>query len=311
MRHLPLFFNVAGRKVTVVGEGLAADRRAALARSAGAEVVRGSDFAGAVVAFVATGEEESDRLAAEAARQAGVPVNVADRPALSGFILPAIVDRDVVVVAISTGGASPTLATVLRGRIEALLPERIGALAHLAEAFRIQARKLIADPTARRAFLRRLLEGPAARLALVGDSVGARRIALRELDEARAQRPAGVCHLVEAGPGDPDLLTLRAARLLQEADAILHDEHVPSAILARGRRDAEYRAVGVDADIQAEIDRRVRAGQVVVRLQASSPFLDAGTPQTPPAAFVENVGAARRLHTAAMPVPVSFRAEMS
>lgn len=267
MRYLPLFFNVAGRKVAVVGDGLAADRRAALARSAGAEVARGPDFRGAIAAFVATGEEESDRLAANAAREAGVPVNVADRPALSDFILPAIVDRDDVVVAISTGGASPTLATLLRGRIEALLPERLGALARLAEAFRAQARSLIADATARRAFWRRLLEGPAARLALAGDDVAARRMALRELDEARAQKPAGICHVVDAGPGDPDLLTLRAARLLQEADAIVHDHRVPAAILARGRRDADYMPAGATAD--SEIDRRVRAGQVVVRLQAS------------------------------------------
>ena len=311
MRHLPVFFNVAGRKVTVVGEGLAADRRAALARSAGAEVVRGSDFAGAMAAFVATGDEESDRLAAAAARRAGVPVNVADRPGLSDFILPAIVDRGDVVVAVSTGGASPTLATLLRGRIEALLPERVGALARLAETFRSQVRMLIAEPTARRAFWRRLLEGPAARLALAGDDVGARRLALRELDEARAQRPAGICHIVDAGPGDPDLLTLRAARLLQEADAVLHDEHVPPAILARGRRDAEYIAVAADADIEAEITGRVRAGQVVVRLQSNFPLLDTGHVPNPPVAFVENVGAARRLHSATMPVPVSLRAEMS
>lgn len=267
MRHLPLFFNVAGRKVAVVGDGLAADRRAALARSAGAEVVRGLDFVGAIAAFVATGDEEGDRLAAEAARHAGVPVNVADRPALSDFILPAIVDRDAVVVAISTGGASPTLATLLRGRIEALLPERLGGLARLAETFRAQARTLIAEPSARRAFWRRLLEGPAAHLVLAGDGVGARRMALRELDEARVQKPAGICHLVDAGPGDPDLLTLRAARLLQEADAIVHDDDVPPAILARGRRDADYLQSGAAAD--AEIDRRVRAGQVVVRLQAN------------------------------------------
>ena len=266
MRHLPLFFNVAGRKVAVVGEGAAADRRAALARAAGAEVVRGADFAGAIAAFVATGDEESDRLAAAGARRAGVPVNVADRPALSDFILPAIVDRGAVVVAVSTGGASPTLATLLRGRIEALLPERLGALASLAETFRSQVRALIAGPTARRAFWRRLLEGPAAGLVLAGDDVGARRMALRELDEARVERPAGVCHLVDTGPGDPDLLTLRAARLLQEADAIVHDDHVPPAILARGRRDADYLRASPAADV--DIDRRVRAGQIVVRLQA-------------------------------------------
>ena len=117
-----------------------------------------------------------------------MPVNVVDRPALSDFIMPAIVDRDDVVVAISTGGSSPTLATILRGRIEAFLPERFGALAQLAKAFRAQANALIAEPAARRVFWRRLLEGPAARLALSGDDAGARRAALSELDAARRRR---------------------------------------------------------------------------------------------------------------------------
>ena len=127
-----MFFDLKGRKVVVVGEGPAADRRAALARSAGADVrqapdIQVSDLRGAAAAFVATGDADRDALAQRVARSIGVPVNVADRPGLCDFIMPAIVDRDDVVVAISTGGASPTLAATLRGRIEAVLPERIGA----------------------------------------------------------------------------------------------------------------------------------------------------------------------------------------
>ena len=134
VKHLPLFFDLSGRKVVVVGEGPAADRRAALARSAGALVrqlpdVRVDDLRGAAAVFIATGDLEHDTVAQRVAKSLGVPVNVADRPALCDFILPAIVDRDDVVVAISTGGASPTLAATLRGRIEAVLPERIGDLA--------------------------------------------------------------------------------------------------------------------------------------------------------------------------------------
>jgi uroporphyrin-III C-methyltransferase/precorrin-2 dehydrogenase/sirohydrochlorin ferrochelatase len=292
VKHLPLFFDLAGRRVVVVGEGPAADRRAELARSAGAEVQRlaaptGQDFRGAAAAFIAAGDESRDAAAQRAARSAGVPVNVADRPGLCDFILPAIVDRDDVVVAISTGGASPTLATVLRGRIEAALPQRVGALARLAATFRAQVNALIAEPGRRRAFFRRLVEGPAARLALAGDDAGARRTALGELDAARRHlAPVGIAHIVGAGPGDPDLLTLRAAQLLQEADAVLHDDLVPPAILARARRDAELvsvgkRAVGrnrgrpgwAQADIDAELVRRVRAGQTVVRLKAGDPFV--------------------------------------
>ncbi len=287
MKHLPFFFDLVGRRVVVVGEGPAADRRAALARSAGAAVHRAAtvtagELKGAAAVFVASGDAERDLEARNAARQAAVPVNVADRPALCDFILPAIVDRDGVVVAISTGGASPTLATILRGRIEAALPERIGALARLAATFRAQVNALIADPARRRSFWRRLVEGPAAGLALAGDEAGARRIALGELDAARRiLKPVGIAHIVGAGPGDPDLLTLRAAQLLQEADAILHDDLVPPAILSRVRRDAEMIPVGkrkghaswAQADIEAELVRRVRAGQTVVRLKAGDPFV--------------------------------------
>ena len=283
-----MFFDLAGRMVVVAGEGLAADRRAETARSAGADVVRlavtatVADFRGATAAFIATGTLEGDTALQRIAKAAGVPVNVADRPALCDFILPAIVDRDGVVVAISTGGASPTLASILRGRIEAALPERIGALAKLAKTFRAQANALIPDPARRRGFWRRLVEGPAARLALAGDEAGARRVVLGELDAVRRRlSPVGIAHIVGAGPGDPDLLTLRAAQLLQEADAILHDELVPAAILGRARRDAELVSVGkrkgsagwAQADIEAELVRRVRAGQTVVRLKAGDPFI--------------------------------------
>lgn len=288
MKHLPLFFDLAGRKVAVVGEGAKADLRAKLAGSAGAEVLRlhgpvaVQELRGAVAVFVATEDEAADVAAHRQSKAAGVPVNVADRPALCDFIMPAIVDRDGVVVAISTGGASPTLATVLRGRVEAALPERLGTLARLATTFRAQVNALVADPASRRVFFRRLVEGPAAQLALAGDEAGARRVALGDLDAARRQlTPSGIAHIVGAGPGDPDLLTLRAAQLLQEADAILHDDLVPPAVLARARRDAEVVSVGkrkgrpswAQADIDAELVRRVRAGQTVVRLKAGDPFV--------------------------------------
>lgn len=287
MKHLPLFFDLAGRRVVVVGTGPVADRRADLARSAGAAVdqlgtASADDLAGAAAVFIATCDLDEDTEAQHAARLAGVPVNVADRPAFCDFILPAIVDRGDVVVAISTGGASPTLATILRGRIEALLPERFGALADLAKTFRAQANALIAEPSARRAFWQRVIDGSAGRLALAGNEADARRVTLGELDAARrGQNGVGIAHIVGAGPGDPDLLTLKAAQLLQEADAILHDALVPDAILKRARRDAEVVSVGkrkgwpgwAQADIEAELVRRVRAGQVVVRLKAGDPFV--------------------------------------
>jgi len=288
VKHLPLFFDLAGRKVAVVGDGPKAELRANLARSAGAEIVRLDGpvavqaLRGTVAVFVATEDEAADVAAHRQAKAAGVPVNVADRPALCDFIMPAIVDRDGVVVAISTGGGSPTLATVLRGRIEAVLPERLGVVARLVTTFRAQVNALIANPAGRRAFFRRLVEGPAARLALAGDEAGARRVALDDLDASRRNMaPVGIAHIVGAGPGDPDLLTLKAAQLLQEADAILHDDLVPSAVLARARRDAEIVSVGkrkgrpswAQADIDAELVWRVRSGQTVVRLKSGDPFI--------------------------------------
>jgi uroporphyrin-III C-methyltransferase / precorrin-2 dehydrogenase / sirohydrochlorin ferrochelatase len=288
MKQLPLFFDLRGRRVVVIGEGSTADRRAALAASAGALVSREAcapfAFDGAVAVFVATGNAGSDASAADAARAAGVPVNVADCPALCDFIMPAIVERDDVVVAISTGGTSSTLAQAVRALIEAALPERIGTLGRLASAFRGQVQALIVDSVQRRAFWRGLISGPAGALALAGDEQGARRLALRALDDARDSAcipRQGIAHIVGAGPGDPDLLTLRAARLLQEADVILHDDLVPPAVLARARRDAELVSVGKrrgrhswhQDEINAELLRRVRGGQTVVRLKAGDPFV--------------------------------------
>lgn len=268
MNHLPIFLDLRGRKVVVIGEGAAAERRAELARAAGAEICRTADFRGAVAAFVATGDAGTDAAAAKAAREAGVPVNAMDRPALCDFIMPAIVQRGDVIVAVSTGGASPTLAQSVRRRIEAALPERLGDLARLAAQFRPQVIALLSF-AARRAFWRRLVDGPAGHLALSGDLDGARRTVLRDLDAARAgTAPAGIVHTVDADSGDPDLLTLRAARWLQEADAVLYDERVSPSILARARREAEMVRVGRLENVEAEIDRRLRAGQIVVRLKA-------------------------------------------
>ncbi|SJZ41484.1 uroporphyrin-III C-methyltransferase / precorrin-2 dehydrogenase / sirohydrochlorin ferrochelatase [Enhydrobacter aerosaccus] len=287
MKHLPFFFNLVGRTVVVVGQGHAADRRAALAASAGAAVRRVEALVVDMLAdvsavFVATGDPARDAAAAQVARRARVPVNVVDRPGLSDFIMPAIVDRGDIVVAISSGGASPTLATMLRTRIETVLPERIDILANLAKAFRAQVNALIGEPGRRRAFWRRVVEGAVGRLALAGDVPAARRLMLSELDSARNDRPAiGIAHIVGAGPGDPDLLTVKAVQLLQEADAILHDDLVPPAILKRARRDADLLAVGkrkghtgwTQRAIEAEMIRRVQAGQTVVRLKAGDPFI--------------------------------------
>jgi uroporphyrin-III C-methyltransferase/precorrin-2 dehydrogenase/sirohydrochlorin ferrochelatase len=161
VNQLPIFLNVRGRKVAVIGEGPAAESRAALVRSAGAEVVR--ELEGAVVAFIATGDEAADIDAAAAARAAGIPVNVMDRPAHCDFIMPAIVERGAVTVAVSTGGASPTLAQIVRDRIEAALPDRLAAVAEYARRFRKQVALAIPDMERRRVFWRKKITQELAR----------------------------------------------------------------------------------------------------------------------------------------------------
>src|SRR5262249_52728595 len=158
MQHFPAFFSLKDRLVVVVGETTQADQRARLARRSGAHVEQVAELAelsrigGAALLFVATGSAELDAKAAEQGRRAGVPVNVVDRPALCDFVIPAIVDRNPVLVAIGTGGASPALARRIRTWIEAVLPARLGALATFSQRFRSALALTRDDATARRRF---------------------------------------------------------------------------------------------------------------------------------------------------------------
>ncbi len=282
MDHLPIFMALHGKTALVVGFTPAAEQRAGLLVKAGAlvrrvasEAVVAADLAEATLAFVATGNPDLDRLVAGWARAAKVPVNVVDRPDLCDFIMPAIVDRDGVVAAISTGGASPTLARLLRERVEAALPARIGALAAFAARFRAAAKGV----GNRMRFWERTLDGPIGEMVLAGRDAEA-EIAMHA-SLARGDDGQGVVHIVGAGPGDPELLTLRALRLLQRADVILHDDLVSPAILDYARRDAELVPVGKrkgrhshkqDA-INALIVEHARAGKRVVRLKGGDPFV--------------------------------------
>jgi uroporphyrin-III C-methyltransferase/precorrin-2 dehydrogenase/sirohydrochlorin ferrochelatase len=266
MQGFPLFLCLEGRRALVVGGTTAAARKIELLLAAGAEVtviaeaVGGevaqlvadrrvrwagrhfseADLAATSVVIVASNDEALQRAVSRAACARGVPVNVVDRPALSSFLMPAIVDRGPVTVAISTGGAAPALARKLRAEIERRLPAALGRVARFAAMFREQVRRTLDEPRARRRFWDRVFDGPVAALALAGDEIAARRALIRLLDGVREEeRPAAIVHLVDAGGGDPDLLTLKAHRLLQAADAIVHDRRVPPRLLAVARRDAE------------------------------------------------------------------------
>jgi len=309
MKSFPLFLMLCDRQALVVGGGEPAARKMELLLSAGARVsllaerVNGEiaqliadgriswaggsfddgDLEGMSLVIVASDDEALQARVSAAAQARSVPVNVVDRPALSTFTMPSIVERGPVTVAVSTGGSAPALARKVRAEIERALPAALGRVARFSELFRGQVRRTLADPRSRRRFWDRVFDGRIAELALAGDEIAARRELIRLLDNARSNGDAatGIVHLVGAGPGDPDLLTLKAHRLLQGADVIVYDRLVSAAVLAMARRDAERIDVGQGrgrhALSQAEINDRLvalaRAGRSVVRLQSGEPLL--------------------------------------
>ncbi|MEA1651957.1 siroheme synthase CysG [Nitrospirillum sp. BR 11164] len=241
------------------------------------------DLDGVTLVFAA-GENENEAAAvAELARARGLLVNVPDRPALSTFIMPAIVDRSPITVAISTGGTSPVLARRLRARIEAALEPGLGRLATFLDGFRTAVRSVKSDETARRRFWERVIDGPIAQRFLAGDEAGAHEQLVKTLnsDAAAAAIEGGSVALVGAGPGDPDLLTLRALRVLQNADVVVHDKLVDDRILDYVRRDARRVYVGKSKschtvsqdEINAILVREAQAGHRVVRLKGGDPFI--------------------------------------
>lgn len=234
MHQLPIFLNLAGRTVVLVGEGEAADAKARLIERAGGRIVPAWEQ-GATIAFVALDDESEARVAADELRAHGLLVNVVDRPDLCDFTTPAIIDRAPVTVAIGTGGASAGLAKAVRQRIEALLPARLGDLAAALQAARaaMKARWPVA------ADRRRAIDAALGKGGVLDplDDGAADRVGEWLAAPAAATSPARLETILLAG-ADPDDLSLRAARLLAEADHVFHPPHIPAAILARSRADA-------------------------------------------------------------------------
>ena len=289
MRGYPIFLQLQARRVIVLGQDEAADRRAELFASLGAEVqriatARAAELAGAALA-VASGAPEAELAAFSAAAQAaGVPVNVVDRPELCSYITPAIVDRDPLTIAISSGGAAPVLARLLRGRIETWVPPAWGRLAALAERFKAETRRRLPDTVQRRRMLERVFAGRVAALTLAGQEAAAGEEYEAELAAASAgltRKAAGMVHLVGAGPGAADLVSLRGLRLLGEADVIVHDRLGTADVLELARRDAERIDVGKSQgdhtmpqkQINALLVRLAQEGRRVVRLKGGDPFI--------------------------------------
>jgi uroporphyrin-III C-methyltransferase / precorrin-2 dehydrogenase / sirohydrochlorin ferrochelatase len=313
MRFLPIFLDLTSDTVALVGAGPAALNKLRLLRAAGAHVrwyadgvdaaehvlpagasagrldivltdPLGANFLEFTIVVAATGGPLDDAIAARA-RDHRIPVNVVDRPDLSTFIFPAIIDRGEVVVAIGTGGASPVLARRLRERIEAMLPARIGELAALLHRYRERLARHGAHLGRR--FWERVIDGPIGAAVLSGHRSRAEAELCREIhnvgkpDIGKPNRRSGIVHLVGAGPGDPDLLTLRALQALQGADVVFYDELVTAGVLDRARRDADRVFVGKRRGVpgigQDAINRRLveaaLAGRNVVRLKGGDPFV--------------------------------------
>ena len=229
----------------------------------------------------ATGLEDVDRWVSDAAQAVGIPVNVVDRPELCSFIAPAVVDRDPVVIGISTGGAAPVLARRVREAIERLLPARLGHLARFAESFRTAVAATLPAGRARLRFWERFFDGPFAGQVLRGQDSAAREAMVKLINRPMPVAEDGQVAIVGAGPGDPDLLTLGALRLLQRADAVVYDKLVGPEIVDLARRDAERIYVGKSRSnhtlsqdrINELLVRLAGEGKRVVRLKGGDPFI--------------------------------------
>ncbi len=233
-----------------------------------------------MLAIAATDDEPLNATVSQHANALGVPVNVVDSPQLCSVIFPAIVDRSPLVVAVSSGGDAPVLARLIRARIETWIPAAYGQLAGLAKQFRAQVKARFANVQQRRVFWEEVFQGPIAEQALAGRTAEAERLLAEKLAGA-APKALGEVYLVGAGPGDPDLLTFRALRLMQQADVVLYDRLVAPAIIDLCRRDADRIYVGKQradhAVPQKQINQQLvtlaKQGKRVLRLKGGDPFI--------------------------------------
>ncbi len=305
MDYLPIFLDVRNQPVLVVGAGSVAARKIEWLLSAGARVTvvatrisaqarhlpqagitflerpfAETDISGQRLVIAATDDEAANARIAAAARAAGIPVNTVDNPALSTFIVPAVVNRDPVIVAVSSSGQSPVLARALRNRFESELPAALGLLARFIGRRREGIRQELAGKPVRRLW-ERFVDGPGAEAVMAGNEAEAGRILQQLAGEEGRRTGPGEVYLIGAGPGDPDLLTFRALRLLQRADVVLYDRLVAPGVLDRIRKDAERIYVGKaraehsmrQKDINALMIELARQGKTVARLKGGDPFI--------------------------------------
>ena len=308
MNNFPAFLRLRVKQVLLVGGGDAAVAKARLLLAVEADLMviapkvhpeiaawavagqlkwtarsfRPSDLFNSSVVFSATGLEQVDGEVAAEATLTGIAINVVDRPELSSLIVPAIVDRGAITVAISSDGASPVLARRLREQIELLLPANIGSLASFLRSFRTAVRAKIDSFDARRRIWEEVIDGPIARDVLAGRLSNAREAMVSRINRPQGRfEGEGHVAIVGAGPGDPELLTIKALRAIQDADIVVHDRLVGQGILDLIRRDAQRIYVGkamsdhsVPQDgINDLLVTHARNGKRVVRLKGGDPFV--------------------------------------
>lgn len=308
MDYLPLFLNVRERLCLVVGGGAVAARKALLLRRAGAIVkvvapkledqlqelaqrgaitVQQAAFNGGEIkikdyylVIAATDDKHLNTQIYQMAKMYGVLVNVVDQPSLCSFILPAIIDRSPIIIAVSSGGASPVLARLLRARLETLIPHAYARLAQFAARYRNRVKQQIKEVRERRIFWEQVLQGSIAERVLAGQEIEAEE-ALEKALSVNSAPSQGEVYLVGAGPGDPDLLTFRALRLMQQADVVLYDRLVSAEILDLVRREAERIYVGKkrawhavrQEQISTMLVAYAKADKRVLRLKGGDPFI--------------------------------------
>lgn len=308
MEFFPLFANLKGQPCLLVGGGPVATRKARELAAAGAALTVNAPactpameelleqtptaslhrgpfeprlVAEHVLIVAATDDAAVNRAVAAAAHAARRLCNIVDDGARSTFIMPAVIDRAPVLVAISSGGEAPVLARLLRQQLERWLPARLGRLARWAGSWRKTVHAALRDPASRRAFWERALTGPEAEQVLADDEAAANDSARRLLDSLAASPVSGHAWLVGAGPGDPGLISLRGLHAIEQADVILHDRLVSPELLRAARREAQIVCVGktggAPSTSQDEINRllvrHVRAGRRVCRLKGGDPFI--------------------------------------
>lgn len=307
MEYFPVFLDLKNRLCLLVGGGDIATRKGRLLSKAGARLrvvapeisselrelvaqnngelhereYQTSDLNDCVIAIAATDIETLNKQISADAQARNLPVNVVDSPALCTYITPAIIDRSPLVIAISSGGESPVLARLIRAKLETLIPSSYGRLAQIASSWRDRVKARFDDGDSRRRFWEKILQGPAAELALNGQETAAENIIATEIAKEDQTITQGEVYLVGGGPGDPELLTLRALRLMQQADVVLYDRLVSDGVMELVRRDAERIYVGKrrsehameQENINQLLVKLAKEGKRVLRLKGGDPFI--------------------------------------